>query len=216
MFKKNFTIVLPDEPYKISVDNNNTVNCKYTGPRFLAICVHTPSGNITYVARYGPTLADLDMQNLTDQDPDTEFYVLDANEHPFEAAYLQGEYTHDPIPAYEETLPNNLGTWNYTYSENGAIAQMYYFDTLKYINGQFTGPTRREHAISRDSFFAGNNNIIAALEADLSNPEKLINLDDDEKAQLDAHLAWLKSLPTIYADVDHWKIPFPTDLPLIE
>lgn len=216
MFKKSFTVVLPDEPYKPSVAEQNTITCKYTGARYLAICVHTPTGEVRYVARYGSTQAELQLDLLADNDPETEFYVLDAKENTFEAAYLQGDYAHDPIPDYVETLPNDLGTWSYTYSDNGVLSQIYLFGTLRYVNGEYIEPERREHAISAASFAEGNVNLVTALEAQLADPDVTDNLDEEEITKVNEYIAWIKSIPTVYAGIDHWKIPWPQDIPVIE
>ena len=37
----------------------------------------------------------------------------------------------------------------------------------------------------------------------------VIVLDPEDKVELEAHCKWLKAAPTVFADVDTWKIPYP-------
>ena len=45
------------------------------------------------------------------------------------------------------------------------------------------------------------------IEAALADPDK--DLDPEDKVELEAHCKWLKAAPTVFADVDTWKIPYP-------
>ena len=86
--RKNFTFLLPDEPYKNTTALNKVQNAVYTGPRYLAICVIDATGEIKYVARRGETLPEINFETLVDDDPATTFYLIDASEQPFAAAYM--------------------------------------------------------------------------------------------------------------------------------
>jgi hypothetical protein len=205
--RKFFTFKISDEPYKTTTNLNKTVDAIYIGPRFLALCVHMPSGEIRYVARSGETEADLEMSHLVDEDPETEFIVLDASTKTFEAAYLTGNYEHDALPEYEEQLPNS-GTYTYSWA-GGAINQNYYGQDLFYRDGEFTTPRFREHAVTRESVFQGSkivaNNITSSLAVN--------DYTSEERAALEEYRDWLNNLETTYAEVDHWKIPFPNNPP---
>lgn len=207
--RKFFTFKISDEPYKTTTSLNKTVDAIYEGPRFLALCVYDPTGEIRYVARAGEDQADLQMDSLVDDDPDTTFIVLDASTKTFEAAYLTGSYTHDPIPDYVEQLPTG-GTWTYTYS-GGGITQNYYGQDLFYIDGEFTTPRFREHALAKDSVFAGTVNTVSRINASLAAND----YTDAERQAVEQYRDWLSSISTVYADVDHWKIPFPANPPTV-
>lgn len=199
---------MSDEPYKETTDLNKTIEATYIGPKFLALCVHMPTGEIRYVSRSGETEAELELASLVDDDEETEFIVLDASEKTFEAAYLTGYYEHDPIPDYEEQLPNNSGTYTYTYA-GGIINQNYFGQDMFYRNGEFTTPRFRTHMITKESLFQGAKNSANLITQSLANND----YKDSERAALEEYRDWLNNLETTYADVDHWKIPFPANPP---
>jgi len=206
--RKFFTFKISDEPYKTTTNLNKTVDAIYNGPKFLALCVHTPTGEIRYVARSGESEAELDLNSLVDDDPNTEFVVLDASVKTFEASYLTGFYEHDPIPDYVEQLPNNGGTYTYNWS-GGGITQNYYGQDMFYRDGEFTTPRFREHAVTRESVFEGSKIVANRI------TQSLLDNDytNEERAELESYKDWLNSLETTYKDVDHWKIPFPANPP---
>lgn len=207
---KNFTFQLPDEPYKTTTNLNKTLECRYTGDKYLAICVSNKTGDVKYVARTSETVEGLEFEYLKDDDATASFHIIDASEYPFEAAYLTHQYEHDDVDDHSVTLPNNLGTWVYHYDDGtGAIDQCFYCNDLKYINGKFEGPGRREHAISRASFIEG-----CQINADvIENSLKNNDYSAEDRAKLEAYIKWLKDVPTTYANIDHWKITFPSDIP---
>jgi len=210
--RKAFTFLLPDEPYKTTTVNNNTVNAVYTGSRYLAICVIDATGEIKYIARRAETEADLNFEDLVDDDPATTFYKIDADEYTYQCAYLTNQYEYvEEIPTYEEEVPG--GTYTYHYDQKqGALGQCRWTNDMKYINGAFVGPRFREHANSRASFLASIPSLIESVERSLAHAaEMMYSAEDIQK--MEDHLEWLQNLETTYADVDHWKIPFPSDLP---
>jgi hypothetical protein len=207
---KNFTVTLPDEPYKTTTALNKTVACVYTGPRYLAICVIDETGEIKYVARRGESLAEIDQATLVDDDPATEFYVIDANDHTFAAAYLTGRYTHGDVEDFEVVHPDDLGTWTYHYDDGtGIIGQCFYGQDMKYVNGQFTAPRYREHACRRQDVIDSCSHIASLVETSLQNND----YSDEDRTKLEEYIVWLRAVPTAYANIDHWKIPFPSDIP---
>jgi hypothetical protein len=209
--RKFFTFKISDEPYKTTTALNKTVDAIYEGPRFLALCVHTPTGEIRYIARQGETEAELEMSYLVDDDPTTEFIVLDADQKTFEAAYLTGLYTHDPIPDYVDVLSNGKGTYTYTYS-GGGITLNYYGQDMFYRDGDFTTPRFREHAVTRESVLQGVRNLVEMIVKSLAEND----YTDAERTEMEEYKSFLESLSTAeYANVDHWKFPFPANPPRI-
>jgi hypothetical protein len=207
--RKFFTFKISDEPYKTTTDLNKTVDAIYEGPKFLALCIHTPTSSIKYVAGGGETEAELALNNLVDEDPDTEFIVLDASINTFEAAYLTGYYTHDPIPDYTETLPTGE-TWTYTYS-GGGITQNYFGQDLFYAAGEFSTPRFRTHAITKESIFSGIANSIEMINRSLADND----YTSAERQAIEEYRDWLSNLETNYPNIDHWKLPFPSNPPQI-
>lgn len=213
--RKNFTFLLPDEPYKNTTALNKVQNAVYTGPRYFAICVIDATGEIKYIARRGESLAEIDFDTLVDDDPATTFYLIDASEHPFQAAYLLNTYETGEVPDYSTDLIDADGNeWNYTYhydDNTGAIGQCFYGQSLKYINNQFVGPEYRLHAVTKQSLIENYKNIATAIEQSL----QINDYTDEDRAAFTAHVAWLRDLERLYAGIDHWKIPFPSNLPTL-
>jgi len=211
--RKNFTFLLPDEPYKNTTALNKVQNAVYTGPRYIAICVIDATGEIKYVARKGETEQELDFETLVDDDPATTFYKIDASEHPLACAYLLHTYETDEVPDYSTDLVDADGNeWNYTYhydDNTGSIGQCYFGQSLKYINNQFVGPEYRLHAVTKASMIENYQNIATMIERSL----QINDYTDEDREVLTEHVAWLRDLERRYAGIDHWKIPFPTNLP---
>jgi hypothetical protein len=211
--RKNFTFLLPDEPYKNTTALNKVQNAVYTGPRYLAICVIDATGEIKYVARRGESLPEIDFETLVDDDPATTFYLIDAGEHPFAAAYLMNSYETGDVPDYSTALVDADGNeWDYSYHYDdgtGAIGQCFYGQSMKYINNQFVGPEYRLHAITKASMIENYLRIATMIE----NSIQLNDYSEEDEQALADHVAWLRDLERRYAGIDHWKIPFPTNLP---
>jgi hypothetical protein len=211
--RKNFTFLLPDEPYKNTTALNKVQNAVYTGPRYLAICVIDATGEIKYVARKGESLAEINFETLVDDDPATTFYLIDAAEHPFACAYLTHSYETNEVPDYSTALVDADGNeWDYTYhydDNTGAIGQCFYGQSLKYINNQFVGPEYRLHAITKASMIENYLQIATMIE----NSIQLNDYSEEDEQTLTDHVAWLRDLERRYVGIDHWKIPFPNNLP---
>jgi hypothetical protein len=206
---KQFTFTLPDEPYKTSTSQNKTVEVTYTGPRYLALCVIQQTGEIKYVARRGELETELDFESLVDDDPATEFVKLDAMTHTFEAAYLTGMYTTPEVEDYEFERPDG-SKYVYHYDDHhGCIGQCMYGQDMKYINGAYTTPGYREHALTRESFIQSNTQLANIIR----NSVQVNSYSAEDAAALLEHATWLDNLETTYANMDHWKIPFSTDIP---
>lgn len=208
--KKNFTFILPDEPYKNTIELNQVVNGIYDGPRYLAMRVEDSTQVVHNVVRFADSIELLELENLVEEGH--SFYLLDAAENPFEAAYLTSNYTHELIEDPTFDLPNGLGSWTYHYDDyTGGINQCFYGMTLKYnaSNSSFSGPEYREHAITRESLFESAKIYSAEITKCLAEND----YSAEDRAKLEEHAAWLLTLEDTYEGVDHWKIPFPTDIP---
>lgn len=207
--KKNFTVILPDEPYKTATVSNTAVQCTYQGPRYLVARIHAETRTVQNVVWQVEELDQINMDAFVEEGH--EFFIIDAVSHPFQAAVASNSYTHGEIENYEETLPTGE-TWTHTYeSGTGILDHIYMPFTMTYDLAvqTFADPVRRTHFLSRDSFFEGLQNqpsqIAAALEIN--------DYTDEERTTLENYKTWLENLSTTYANVDHWKIPFPTNLP---
>ncbi len=216
MITKNFSIPLADEPYVDTTALNKSHPATYTGPRFLKIAIDSATKYVERVVCGADTLDEINSINVPLEEGRT-YHVFDANTNAFEAAYLTGLYNTGVVENYTETLPTtdaegNAETWTYGWDDNtGMIAQQYYNLDLKFINGSFVAPRFRVHALTRESFMQSMQlqitNITNALESNET-------LTDEARAQLETYVTWLENVPTKYAAVKHWKIPFTLPVPI--
>jgi len=209
--RKLFQITLPDEPYKTATTKNQKVDCMYVGPRYMVLCIDSATNLVKYVGRRADTIEEAELDNHVEDD---HYHVLlDASVNTFEAAYLTGLYEHGEVADYTETLPtkNAAGefeTYTYHYDDyRGIIGQIYWNQVLYYnpSNKTFNPPARREHATDWDAVVQTTKN--SAVEI-----RKMLEVNDYFPAQLAAineYLDWVDTFEEKYADVDHWKVPFP-------
>lgn len=210
---KPFVFTLPDEPYKTSTIKNNTVNCVYTGARFLTLDVTLDDGTINGVVERGETREMVGKKEC--RIPGHSFIVVDALDNLIGAASVTGDYTHDNIPDYEENVPGGKYTYSYC-TGTGAIGLVITFPGIKFdfeTNKISTKFPYRTHANTRESTINGFVKYAATIEKYLARfPE---HFTEEETSKLQAHSDWLKTIPTVYANIDHWKIPFPVNTPSI-
>ena len=222
--KKNFTIVLPDEPYKAAATGINTITATYDGPRYGVARYNYDDKVVHNIARMGKTVEELQLD--THVEDNHHFFVIDAEANPFEMALLTGLYTHEAIqnPVFTVTeaagvlpgLDGRVSTYEYHYGgTQGALGAIYYNGDrgLKYDldTETFTEPDRRVHAVDRADFFAGYKRFAEQIRQSVADND----YPDVDKARILAHAEWLDHLEELYPDTDHWKINFHTDKPSI-
>ena len=216
MITKNFTIPLTDEPYVDTTALNKTHAAVYTGNRYLKIVIDSETKYVERVVAAGDTLVEIN-NIFVAQEPGKIYDILDANTHAFEAAYLTGMYDTGVVENYIETLPTTdaegaAETWEYGWDDNtGMLLQQYVGRDLKFVNGAFVRPRFRVHALTRESFMQSMQQQISNINAALENNT---TLTEESRAQLAAYVTWLENLPTKYANVKHWKIPFKISVPI--
>lgn len=216
MITKNFSIPLADEPYVDTAALNKSHPATYVGPRYLKVAIDSATKYVERVVSGADTMDEINAINVPLEDGKT-YHVLDANTYTFEAAYLTGMYNTGVTENYTETLPTtdaegNPETWTYGWDDNtGMIAQQYYNIDLKFVNGAFVRPRFRVHALTRESFMQSMQLQITNITNALENNE---TLTDEAREQLETYRTWLQNLPTKYANVKHWKIPFTLPVPI--
>lgn len=216
MINKNFTIPLADEPYVDTTALNKTHAAAYTGNRYLKIVIDSETKYVERVVAAADTLDDINNAFVA-QEPGKTYEILDANTHTFEAAYLTGMYDTGVTENYTETLSTVDAeganeTWSYTWEDNtGMILQQYVGRDLKFVNGAYVRPRFRTHALTRESFMQSMQQQISNINAALENNT---TLTEETREQLAAYVTWLENLPTKYANIKHWKIPFTISVPI--
>lgn len=209
--RKAFKTVLPDEPYKTTTKKNITVDCIYTGRRYLLIRLNG-DGTMFAMEKQAETVEELEPYKMTPQqlalDGNTFQIVLDADVHTWEAAHITHEYEHGEIPNYRETLPTGE-TWEYNYDNfSGALDQPFYVNDLRYDvpTQTWIRPRYRVHAITRQDFLASMALQAKTYREAYTSGQYL----PDQLEKIKAHYEFCESIPTKYANVDHWKITCPT------
>lgn len=213
--KKNFTFVLPDEPYKTETTKNTIVNATYDGPKYLIFRIDSITNQVYNAAAEFNSLDEFELENYNREDGITSI-VVDAAINTFEAAYVTGNYTHEEIPDPTFVLPNNLGEWTYHYDDfTNGMSQCFAGHSLTYNfeTETFNPPTYRTHIILRDDFFNGYKNYADVITASLANSDN--EYSDSDRAKLEEYVTWLKTLDKTYKGIDHWKIPFLADIPQV-
>lgn len=206
--RKFFEVTLPDEPFKAETTLNKKVQCLYDGPKYLLVRVEDATGKVVSSVNGSDTIDGLYAETFNEEGH--SFHVLDASVNPFEAAYLSYAYTHPDIEPYVETLPNG-DKWEYNYeTKTGLLSHLFKQLDLKYDGGKYIAPERVVHGTSREDFFNGVNGLLEGLTKSLSENDFL----PEEKAKLEEYKTWLSKLEKDYANIDHWKIKFPTDIPM--
>jgi hypothetical protein len=208
--RKAFTAVLPDEPYKTTTRLNRSVECNYVGARYVLVRVERDDGKYYCVDGYSETLEGLDSSRLSVDQLHKEGHeqvVLDAEADTWIAAHLTHEYEHTSVPNYVETLSNGA-VYEYVYEDtHSAVTQPYYTNDTYYKKETNTWirPRMRTHAITRASFLEGVSSQLATI-------QEIVDrniLTADRQAEATAYVDFLKSISTVYANIDHWKIKFP-------
>lgn len=204
-----FTIQYPDEPYKNSFSLGNRVGAVYRGPRFLVFVLQEESGIVEYATGGADDIDHIDLE-IYSSVPNMRHIIVDAEAHPFEAAFITHNYVNDPVDPYVYTLPDG-STWEYQYGDT-ILDEVFQLNTLVYnfTNRQFIAPKVIEHPLTRNEFF---NDLPQYIERIKSAMTKAGKYSTDELKQLKDHIGWVESLSTTYKDVDHWKIPWPKELP---
>lgn len=208
--KKFFNVILPDEPFKSETTLNQVVQCQYDGAKYLLIRVDDSDNKVVNAVAAANTIEELNLDSWNEEGH--SFHVLDASVHPFEAAYLTHSYTHGEVENFKETLPNG-DVWEYVYEDNkGIIAQIYKNIDLVFDRNSktFSEPSRMAHGTTRESFFEG----AAVILKDVTKALEENDFLPEEKKVLEDYKKFLTDLPATFANVDHWKIRFPANIPM--
>jgi len=208
MINVKFTHQLPDEPYKQTTAKKKTVECVYNGPEFLLVRQWEQTGVCLNVERMSNNKEELEA-SIVDDGPTYDFFVFSAKDHPWEAAYFTGFYTHGDVDNYEEMLPTGE-KWVYEYKNgDGIVEHCHALNELKYDKNLkvFTQPKFIGHPINSADFWNGISLQVEYYDRVLSGD--LSRLSDETIAEAREYQTFLRDLPTKYKGVDHWKIAFP-------
>lgn len=206
--RKTFIHTLPDEPYKTTSRLNKTVQCEYSGARYHVVRMLEKDGTVLNVERSGEDKEALEA-TIVDDGPVYDFFILDADTHPWEAAYLTHAYSHGEVADYEETLPTGEKYLYQLLDGHGIIEQFHAVNTMKYDKGSnvFTKPPFVTHPITKTEFWDGVDNQLKEFNKMIERGSS--QYSEKQLADITAYRDFLAAAKSNYGSVDHWKISFP-------
>jgi len=206
--RKTFIHTLPDEPYKTTSHLNKTVQCEYNGPRYHVVRIMEKDGVVMNIERSGEDKEALEA-TIVDDGPIYDFFVLDAQTHTWEAAFLSHAYEHGEVPDFEETLPTGEKYTVEFLDGHGIVEQWHPLNAMKYdkSSGVFTKPPFITHPITKSEFWESQANTLKEIEKLLERNSSAYS--PKQVADLTAYKDFLVGVKATYGNVDHWKIPFP-------
>jgi hypothetical protein len=205
---KKFIHVVADQPYKQNSSKNITVECEYQGQRYLLCRLDVKTSKVVFVERSGDDKNWLE-STIVDNEPDYDFFVLDADVHTWEAAYLTNNYTHGEVADYEETLPTGEKYQFARKDFDGIINESHGVGELVYNKAQnvFVRPPYVSHPVNPVSFWEAVDEQTKYLNKVMAGD--LSKFSEDQIKELKEYLSFLTTAKTKYNGVDHWKIQFP-------
>ncbi len=211
MITKAFNIEMPNKPYVDNFSDNTVHASNYTGFKYVKVIVDANDWVINATCE-ADSMDELNAQ-ASPVPAGCSAIVIDATANPFEASWMTGRYTTGAVAAYEESLgtnddDGNPETWSYTWQENSILAQIYLHGTMKYTAGSFVKPLMRTHALTRQMFLDSLGPLADGLQADLDADTADPKYTAAQRQTVVDHKAYVENIPTKYAAVDHWKIPF--------
>lgn len=211
--EKKFTHVLPDEPNKSATTKNLTVECTYTGPQYLLISVVGDNVRTVEGSSNSKETLEADLRYTGERKEEGVTYViLDAEANPWEAAYLNHQYTHGEVADYTATLSTGE-TWTYMWNDEGGITgvitQCHRVNELKYNigNNAYTRPQYKTfEGPTTSQWEDGIKSQISQMEEALMNSSKYT---ESQIAEITEYKKYLDGAIAKYKGVDAWKIPTP-------
>lgn len=197
-FEKQFTIKIPDEPFKTARNLGKTVTCTYSGPRFIVVELNPYTGECMSPVGFYIDHTQINLNQYYRGD-ECKIILVDADKNPFEASYITHHYTNEEIDDYVFKI-NGEEVWRYGYEkQTGIFSDIFKPLALVYdfTKEQFLPVPFAEHGITKEEFWKGIEGIIKEYESRKENSK-----------ECKEYLSYLKNLKSKYNNIDHWKIPF--------
>jgi hypothetical protein len=199
--EKTFTYNIADQYLYQTNKLKRTASWTYKGPDKLWIFVDETTNKI--ISRFHYTEAD------NGHDVPTPIgsrkVLVDANINPDIASLIHNEYNYSELPQYVETLPG--GT---TYGHSDPIPPDHTYELTEIVHNPSTEkfvkpyPWKQPH-VTMDDILQARNAMLSSSDVSMKNA-----LDND-KAAWEEYRQQLRDLPSLYAGIDPWKIPFPNE-----
>lgn len=199
--EKTFTYNIADQYLYQTNKLKRTAKWTYKGPDKLWIFVDAETNKIR--SRFHYTERD----NGHDVPvPDGMIKVLvDATVNPDIASMIHNEYNYSELPQYVETLPGGA-----TYGHSDPIPPDHTYELTEIVYNPTTEkfvkpyPWKQPHVTWEELMQARN----GALS---SSDSKMRTVLEADIPKWEEYRQLLRDLPTLYKDIDPWKIPFPVE-----
>jgi hypothetical protein len=204
-----FTLFLPDEPYKLHTSKGNITGCRYIGPRYLVIRYDLTTKLVKDIDGRTDDVFEYDVSSFTDEG--FGFTLFDTTTNPLVAACITGYYEADAPENYTETLPTGE-VYSFQYeTPTGILGQLYNSFTIKFdpTSNTYSNPESVKVAFTRDEWLSCKLEQIGEIEYALNSQ----TFSDEDRAVLVSYVKWVRNIETTYPGVDHWKLPVPKNLP---
>ena len=86
-----FTVNLPNQPYVDNFSEGITHPCFYTGMNYIKVNRRIRDGLVLEVLTDAHTMEEIESRKII-HDEGCDSFIIDAREHPWEAAYISGRY----------------------------------------------------------------------------------------------------------------------------
>ena len=198
---KTFTYDIADAYLHQTSSLKRTAQWTYKGPRYLWIFVDMSTNKIMSKFHYTERDNGADVPTP----PGQIKVMIDAAVIPEIASCIHNEINYRELPQTTELLPDGS-----TYGHSNPIPpdHTYELTEIQYnsTTGQFVKPYpwKRAH-MDWETLKNVRNNMLTATD------QKIAAATDTEKAEWETYRQKLRDLPRIFAGIDPWKVPFPTE-----
>jgi hypothetical protein len=213
---KTFTWTLPDEPYKNTTLQGNTIDITYTGPKYVLVQVDRDDHECHFMGG-SDNINDTVLDHSGYAQDDYDYVILDASVQTMEAAYITEMYTHADPEDYTETFTDADGeehTYEHIVDGTSNIMQHHtWSNSVKYNADSkiWSGPEFRTHANDRATTMQAFSDQAQGLQDMLDDPE--MDIPEDARAKLAEIRDYCADIERKFAGIDHWKIPFDFEFP---
>lgn len=198
---KTFTYNLPDDYLHQTSNLKKTGTWTYTGPDKLWIFADSDTGKIRGGFHYTEKDNGADVPT-----PEGQIKILvDVEKDPIIASMIHNEVDYGKLPQHEEPLPNGL-----VYARPDPTPPDHTYELTEIVYDVKTQsfvqpfPWKKPH-ITWDELKQARDSILSSSDINVymaqSNPEL--------KAEWEEYRQTMRDLPTTFAGIDPWKVPFP-------
>jgi len=199
--EKEFRYNLPDNYLHQTNNEAKTGTWTYKGPDKLWIFVNPDTNKI--ISRFHYTERDNGADVPT---PEGMIKVLvDANENPLIAAIIHNEIDYSSLGRHEVSLPDGSVYWHTSPLPPDHIYELeeieYDLTTRKFKEPY---PWKKSH-VTWEELIKSRDNMLHMSDS------KIRIASDEQKPAWEEYRQKLRDLPTLFAGIDPWMVPFPTE-----